>query len=109
MNQSHLTRTVIILLFILVAVTFIAGTLHTFIPARAVSNATETPTPTPASATASIALADSESQPADSAPEQVYVSDMTGIIALSIVMVAVILIGVAWGSPGLRRKKNPKE
>jgi hypothetical protein len=40
-------------------------------------------------------------------PEE-YITDMTGIISLAILLVVVILVGVAWGGRNSRKKKEPK-
>jgi hypothetical protein len=141
MNQSHLPRSLVILLFILVAATFFVGILHSFIPAHAavvlddlaprvdLSTATSnadfpspgpTPTPSPASLLPPpIGEATSLPTPAptvtdttqadgelnsDLDEEPLYISDMTGIIALGILMVIVVLVGVAWGGRILRKK-----
>ncbi|HEX7540522.1 MAG TPA: hypothetical protein VF352_00205 [Anaerolineales bacterium] len=129
MNHTHLPRSLIILLFILVAVTFFVGTLRTFTPAHAVSNATGTPTVTLVLKTPSTTPPESESETpvstptatnlsqADSdenftltpIPEPEYVADMTGIIGLAILMVVVMLVGVAWGGRSPWKNKEPKK
>jgi hypothetical protein len=127
MNQTHLPRSLIILLFILVAVTFFVGTLRTFTPARAVSNATLTPVVTLALKTPSTMLAEPENETMGSTPTvtntgqadgdesfaptptlisgTVY-ADTTGIIALAILMVVVMLVGVALGARSHWGKKE---
>jgi len=165
MTQSHLPRALFTLLFILVAVTFLVGILHAFVPARAVvvldtpaqntnlptststadfpspgppltpppasllppatGAATLIPTPpltsaatslmppatpsatlipTPASTftdTPQAAAAESSGQ----VPEPIYISDMTGVTALGILMVVVVLVGITWGGRNFRKKK----
>jgi hypothetical protein len=63
-----------------------AGSKVEFTPTPIPTNPTPTPTPV---------------------PEPVYIADMTGIIALAILMVAVILVGMAWGGRRPRKKKEP--
>ena len=142
MTQSHLSRALFTLLFILVGVTFLVGILHAFVPARAVvvldspaqninlptSTSTadflspgppltpppasllppatpeETLIPTPAPTvtnTPQAAVAESSEQ----APEPIYISDMTGVTALGILMVVVVLVGITWGERNFRKKK----
>ena len=160
MSQNHLPRSLIILLFFLVAVTFFVGTLRTFAPAHAaivlenlaqkadlpsadkiIPTSTSiadfpslgpTPTPSPTSflppptgdaifmptppptftpmATPPTSFlppptGDAIFNPtppptftpmATPIPEQGY-ADTTGIIALAILLVVVILVGLAWG------------
>jgi hypothetical protein len=141
MNQAHLPRSLVILLFILVAATFFVGILRSFMPAHAAvvldnltskvdlsaatSNAdfpspgpTPTPPPaaqlptpigentslpTPAPTVTNTMQADGELS-SDLAEEPLYISDMTGIIALGILMVVVVLVGVAWSGRVLRKK-----
>jgi len=140
MNQSHLPRTLINLLFILVVTTFLAGVLRAFEPAQAAlvldtpTQATglptstsisefpspgSTPTPPPASllpppageatliptpAPTATAQAEGETSP-DLDERPLYISDMTGIIALGILMVVVVLVGVAWGRYSFNKNK----
>jgi len=123
MNQTHLPRSLIILLFILVAATFFVGTLLTFAPAQAAivledrshradlssidkdlsPNSTSiadfpppglTPTPPPVTLLPT---------PIDNT---IY-ADTTGIIALVILMVVVVLVGLVFGGRNPRKKKEP--
>jgi len=125
MTQPHLPRSLVILLFILVAVTFFVGTLRAFTPAHAVSNATATPTSTLVLKTPSATLAGSESETPVStptvqvdneesltptpAPDKTVYADTTGIIALSILLVVVMLVGMIWGGRSPRKKSEPKK
>ena len=98
MKPPHIPRNLIIVSIFLVGVTFLAGVLHAFDSARAASSAsaaianhqtgTETElTPTPV-------------------PTQVSVTgDTTGIIALAIIIVAIILVGAIMGTNQPYRKK----
>lgn len=131
MNQTHLPRSLIILLFFLVAVTFFVGTLRTFAPVHAaivLENLTQkadlpsadkiiptstsiayypslgpTPTPPPNSflpPPTGDAIFNPTPPPTFTPmptpiPKQEYV-DTTGIIALAILLVVVILVGLAW-------------
>ena len=38
-------------------------------------------------------------------PEPIYVADMTGVTALGILMVVVVLVGITWGGRNFRKKK----
>ena len=100
MKPAHIPRTLIILSIFLVAVTFLAGVLHAFDSARAASatpaviashqteNETEL-TPTPASNLCSVS------------------GDTTGIIALAIVIVIIVLVGAVMGTNKPYQKKTP--
>ena len=91
MKLAHTPHTLIILIFFLVAVTFLVGVLHAFDTARAApatpaaiashqpgneAELTPTPTPTPVSGS----------------------GDTTGIIALAIVIVIIVLVGAIMGT-----------
>jgi hypothetical protein len=106
MNHTHLPRSFVILLFILVAASFFFGITRAFTPAHAVSVANATPTPA-LSTTPTESETEKQSPTPTSIPEPLYFSDMTGIIALGILMVVVILIGVAWGIRHPNRNKEP--
>ena len=130
MPHTHLPRSIIILLVILVAVSFFIGTLRAFTPARAVAIASATPTSTLVLTKPSSTAAEPENESLGSTPsvanttqaassenitpipsptpEPEYIADMTGIIALGILMVFVILVGMIWGEFSLRKKKEPK-
>lgn len=127
MNHIHLPRPLVNSLFILVVASFFVGTFRAFTPARAVSNATFTPTSTLVLITASFTPVEPENEtlgstpafittaPAGSngshppnptlAPAPESSADMTGIIALGILMVFVILVGMVWGGRSSYRKK----
>ena len=47
------------------------------------------------------AVAESSEQ----ASEPIYISDMTGVTALGILMVVVVLVGITWGGRNFRKKK----
>jgi hypothetical protein len=144
MNQTHLPRSLIILLFILVTATFIVGTLRTFTSAHAAtvlnvlaqktnlpsaggnmaSNSTLTadfpspgptltppptfllPPPTPAETLMPTPPPTLTPTPI---PEPEYIADTTGIIALVILLVFVMLVGMAWGLRGHRNEKEIKK
>jgi hypothetical protein len=132
MNHPHLPRALIILLFFLVAVTFFVGTLRTFASAHAAAvlddraqttgllSADKNLAPAPALTTIIPAprqtLTPSPTEVATSKPtptaapitEQIYITDMTGIITLAILLVVVILVGVTWGGRTPRDKLVPK-
>lgn len=120
MNQTHLPRSLIILLFILVVATFFVGTLLAFAPAQAATvledrshradlsstdkdlpqNSTSiadfpppglTPTPPPVSLLP------------DPIDNTIY-ADTTGIIALAILLVFVVLFGLVLGGRTPRKK-----
>jgi hypothetical protein len=134
MYHSNLPRPLIIVLFILVAVSFFVGTLRAFIPAQALSNATVTPTVTLILKTPSTTPAEPENEALGSTPtvtntgqagseegfnptptptpnptpiDKTVYADTTGIIAPAILMVVVILVGMAWGGRRPRKKKEP--
>jgi hypothetical protein len=126
MNQSHFPRSLIILLFILVSLSFIVGTLRAFTNVHAIStpmvtpavtlglntpsttppeSENETPVPSPTAIMSSQATSMSSS-PSTPVPVQDYSTDMTGIISLGILMVVVVLVGVTWGGRDPRKKKD---
>jgi hypothetical protein len=149
MNHSHLPRSLIILLFILVAVTFFAGTLRTFAPAQAAPVLEEltqktgllsadgalapTPTstgnfplpgPTLTPLPPSLLPPLTDGGPFMPTPPPTYTpmptaiptpisktvyADTTGIIALAILMVVVVLVGVFLGGRNPREKEEPKK
>jgi hypothetical protein len=131
MNQTHLPRSLIILLFILVAVTFFVGTLRTFASAQAATVLDDltqkadlptstsiadfpTPSPTPTDGGPFMPTPPPTYTPMPTAiptpiSEQEYVADMTGIVGLAILMVVVMLVGVAWGGRSPWKKKEPKK
>jgi hypothetical protein len=41
-------------------------------------------------------------------PELVYITDMSGIVTLGILVVVVILVGVTWGGRRVPKKKGQK-
>ncbi len=139
MNHPRLPRALIILLFILLAGTFLVGTLRSFASARAatVSEAAsldsrrpgEALAPTLTSATLEATFTGLPAlflpPPTEVAtlaptplptfiptntplPEPAYISDMTGIVSLGILLVVVILVGVTWGGRGAAKKKVQK-
>ncbi|MCX6034480.1 MAG: hypothetical protein NTV38_05830, partial [Chloroflexi bacterium] len=141
MNHTHLPRSLVILLFILVASTFFMGTLRAFVPVRAaivlddlaqkadLPTSTSiadfpTPGPTPTPPPPSLLPPPTDGGPFMPTPPPTYTpmptaiptplskkvyADTTGIIALAIFMVVVILVGVAWGGRSSWKKKEPKK
>jgi hypothetical protein len=105
MKPVHFPRSLIIFIFILVAVTFLAGTLHAFDSARATTLATSTVTaidPTENDADVTPTL---EPTPV---PTPIPVSaDTAGVIAIAIVIVVIVLVGAILGSSRPRKKKVP--
>jgi hypothetical protein len=103
MKPVHIPPSIVILIFLLVAVTFLAGTLHTFDTAHAAASITPT-------ATAS-------NQPDNGAdltptPEptpDLVSADTTGIIALAIIIVIIVLIDAILGNSRYYKKKPPKK
>jgi len=131
MNHPHLPRALIILLFILVAGTTLVGSLRSFALAQAaevIENSSQngqsaavaqapTPTPTTKPSVNSPTRASILTTPTSTAtlpptstpiPEPIYVTDMTGIITLGILLVVVILVGVTWGGRRVPKKKGQK-
>jgi hypothetical protein len=128
MNNIHLPRSLVILLFILVIGTFIMGILRTFATARAAtflpnSSPTSTstadyspPGPTPTPPPVSLlppptTEKTSEPTPAPTLtptliPNNTVYADTTGIIALAILLVVVVLVGMAFGQRNRRRNKS---
>ena len=129
MNHPHLPRALIILLFILVAGTTLVGSLRSFALAQAaevIENSSQngqsaavaqapTPTPTTKPSVNSPTRASILTTPTSTAtltptstpiPEPIYVTDMTGIITLGILLVVVILVGVTWGGRRVPKKKE---
>ena len=133
MNRNHNPRSLVILLFILVAGTFIVGTLRTFAPARAATvlsdlaptstSMADFPPPGPTSTPPPASLlppptgeATSEPTPPPTytlnptaLPDYTVYADTTGVIALAILLVVVVLVGMAFGQRNLRRKKETKK
>ncbi len=131
MSHTHLPRPLFIFLFIMIFASFIVGVFRAFTTARAVSIGTLTPTSSLILVTASITPQEFENETLGSALSVTptsqtvnpvsdvsnpspsngsgYATDMTGIIAMGILMVFVILVGMAWGEMGFRKKKEPKK
>jgi hypothetical protein len=88
MKHVHVPRPLIIFILLLVAVTFLIGTLRAFQTSLAAAS----------TATAIIPAKTSEAVPPTPTPFLDYGSgDTTGAIALAIVIVVIMLVGVAWG------------
>jgi hypothetical protein len=101
MKPPHLSHTLIILSFILLAVTFLAGVLHAFDSARAASATT--------AVIASHPLESATVHTLTPAPTPAPVSgDSTGIITLAILIVVIVLVGSAMGTNKPIRKKLPE-
>jgi hypothetical protein len=93
MKPLHLPHYLLVALFVIVGAVLVMGSLHAFSaahaappPAAASQTIDLTPTPTPVPAPTS--------------------TDTTGVVALSIIVVAVILFGILWG--GRRPAKSKK-
>jgi hypothetical protein len=128
MNHTHLPRSLVILIFILVVGTFVAGTLRAFVTARAAIEMddlaqrvdlptstliVEFPTPglTPTPLPASLLPPPTDSLIPTEIPTPVdhtVYADTIGIIALAILLVVVVLIGTVLGERKPRRKKEPQ-
>jgi hypothetical protein len=100
-SPRSLTMTVLIL----VAVTFLAGTLRTFDSARAV--ALNTPTAPTLNQTGSDATLTPTAEPTQVQKPVLVSADTTGIIALAIVIVMVVVVGALLGSSRPRKKQVP--
>ena len=122
MNEHRFPRLITIGLIALIVLTLLAGTLRAFAPARAVSAAPgralsgaavlaptatrsgtpagriPTPTPTPTAT------------PAPAPTPAFRSADTSGIIGMSVLMVAIVLFGVLWGArkPGRKKERPPK-
>jgi hypothetical protein len=111
-KSHHLPRIFIILVLGLIIVTFVVGTLRDFSPAQAgdpPDQAFAQPSPT---APALLPTTTPSIMNVDVTPTPVFEAsaDTTGIIAMAMVVVAVTLLGVAWGLRGSpRRKKRAKK
>jgi hypothetical protein len=93
MKPLHPPRHLLIALFLIVSAVFLFGTL------RAFSSAHAAPPPAPA-----LQIVDLTPTPAPvTLPSS---TDTTGVIALSIIVVAAILFGILWG--GRKPAKPPK-
>ena len=100
MKPARIPRTFIILSLILVALTFLVGVLHAFDTARAASA-------TPSAKANPLIENDTELMPTPG-PSNVSVSgDTTGIIALAIVIVIIVLVGPILGTNKPYKKKTP--
>jgi hypothetical protein len=98
MKPVHIPRTLIILSVLLIALTFLVGVLHAFRSARAAP---------PTSAAIASRPAETELTPTP-APTPVLVSgDTTGIIALAMLIVTIVLVGAIIGGNTLLKKKTP--
>ena len=123
MNQTHLPRLLIILLFILVAATFFVGTLLMFAPAQAatvledrshIADLSSTDKDLPQNSTS---IADFPPPGLTPTPHPVTLlepptddtiyADTTGIIALAILMVVVVLVGLVLGGGNPLKNKEP--
>ena len=99
MKPVHIPRSFLIGILALVAVTFLAGTLHAFNAARAATSATPT-------ATASAQPEKDTSVPVAPVVTPVSVSgDTTGIIALAILIVLIVVAGASLGGNKPHKKK----
>jgi hypothetical protein len=112
----QLPRSFIILLSILIAATFLVGTLLTYASAQAADFPLlgSTPTlpsisllPPPANDAPSMQTPSPTLTPTASPISTTVYADTTGIIALGILMVVVVLIGIIWGERSLLKKKEP--
>jgi hypothetical protein len=132
MNPPHFPRSLVILMFILVTCTFFVGTLRTFAPAQAaivfetptqqvdLPTATSTadfptpgPTLTPPPASQLPPPTDEEAliptPPPTYTPTPIsytVYADTTGVIALAILLVVVVLVGLVLGGRSLRMNKK---
>jgi hypothetical protein len=112
-KSHHLPRIFIILMLGLIIVTFVVGTLRDFSPAQAgdpPDQAFAQPSPT---APALLPTPTPFILEGGATPTPVFEAsaDTTGIIAMAMVVVAVTLLGVAWGlrgSPPPRKKRAKK-
>jgi hypothetical protein len=98
MKPFRIPRPLGILFLIVVIGTFLSGTLHAFQIARASASGTPTATTGPQPGN------DSELTPEPVATPVPRSADTTGIIALSIVIVIIVIAGTMIGSRGPRRK-----
>ena len=99
MNPVHILRSLVIFIFVLVAVTFLTGTLHTFDTAHTAASVTPTATASHPSEN------DADLTPTPVSTPGLVSADTTGIIALAIVIVIIVLIDAILGGSRFRKKK----
>jgi hypothetical protein len=99
MKPVPIPRLLIILSMVLVAVIFMAGVLHAFGTAQAAST-------TPAPLAGQLAKSDIELTPTPALPPASVSGDTTGIIALAILIVVIVLVGAVLGGNKPYNKKT---
>jgi hypothetical protein len=111
MNNHHLPRALVVLLFILLILTFLAGTLQAFVPVNAAlqaNTAAQVATLYLLPATSELSTsspAEESTQPAEEEEEipsptpdvAALTADTTGVIALAILLVVIVLVGTILG------------
>jgi hypothetical protein len=93
MKSTHLPRSLLILLFLLISVIFLTGSLHAFMDVRAVVAITTTPS---AAATAPV-TATPGLEPTGTTAPTVPSGDTSGILAMAGVVLVIILFGALVG------------
>jgi hypothetical protein len=99
MKPVHIPRALLIIILIIVGVTFLAGVLHAFNNARASSGA-------PASITSLRTENDTELTPTPGPAKVQDSGDTTGIIALAILIVLIVVVGVIIGTNKPSKRKS---
>jgi hypothetical protein len=105
MKPVSIPRSLIIFIFVLVALTFLAGTLHTFGSAGAV--ALGTPTATAIAQAGNEAGVTPTPEPTPVQTPALVSADTTGIIALAIVIVIIVAVGAILSLRRPRKKQVP--
>lgn len=107
--RSH--HLLVTLLLVTVAVLLLLGTSRAFAPVHAEQSPTETPGTQPATGTFQGERVVPTPTPAPTptpVPAYLY-TDTSGIIALSVALVAIIVFGVLWGRGGRRKSPQSKK
>lgn len=102
MKSAHLPRPQLILLFLLISVTFLTGSLHAFRDVRAVAAITATPSTAAATPAAPTAMVEPTGTTTPTAPS----GDTTGILAMAGVVLVFILFGAL---VGLQKPRHPQK
>ena len=100
MKPFHIPRSLLFVIIAIVALTFLVGTLRAFATARAATPAAVTATPT-----GQIQPSPDITESTDETPV-LQSADTTGIIALGIVIVLIVLVGSLTGGSKFWKKRT---
>jgi hypothetical protein len=105
-HPIHIPRSIAIALFVLIIITFLSGTIHAFVSAKA--PAASAPLGNIATVTPTALQHSASPTPAG----RLESADTTGIAALGVLVMVIVLFGVAWGSrlmfPRLPKRSSKK-